>query len=169
MPNLAEVANVFNDRTNAELKQSLAEKEFMMKGLRSNAYLRAVLGLIDHHRSKGYVGVDVFDRRVEKFMGGKVEWHKTNERLKAIPYLQALGYSVLHFKDHYSDCPFCVAWECKPTPYEELSRWARAGWMYYPSQDYEFLKTTGAFDDSTMCENAYSIDGYDSGSSDDDL
>ena len=164
MPNMTEVASIFNDQGNAMLKQSLAEKDVILKGLLSNAYLRAILSLIDYHRSMGYGGVDVVDHRVEKFMGGEVEWQMPNERLKVIPYLQALGYAVLHFNDN-SDCPFTVDWEYSPT-YEEFSRWKSRGWAYYPAQDFEFLKTTGAFDHSTMSENAYYVDDH---GSDDDL
>lgn len=160
---MSEVASVFNDRGNSTLRQLLAEKDIMLKGLLSNAYLRATLSLIDIHRSMGYGGVDVCDYRVEKFMGGEVEWQKPNERSKAIPYLQALGYGVLHFNDN-SDCPFSVQWEHSTPTYEELSRWAHSGWTYYPAQTFEFLKTTGAF--STMSENAYYVDDH--GSDDDD-
>ena len=160
-------ANIFNDRENATLRQSIVEKDVILEELVSNAYLRAVLSLIDHHKSMGYCGVDVFHNQTEKFMGGKLYWIVRTEISKVIPYLQALGYGVTDFNGT-EDCPFNVDWTFK---YDLLERDSATreynGWRYFPPQDFQSLKAAGAFKDCRMCDDAYFV-CYDSDDDSDD-
>ena len=152
MPNITDVARLFNDRENATLKQSLVEKNVILEEIVSNAYLRAVLSLIELHKSRDYQGVDVMHYWVEKFMDG--EWNEPAECHKVIPYLQALGYYVTEFDDPW-ECPFNVNWSCENPTQEEFNRYERNGWRFFPAQDFQSLKATGAFKDCRMSDGAY--------------
>ena len=152
MPNITDIARIFNDRENATLKQSLVEKDVILVELLSNAYLRAVLSLIEEHKSRGYKGVDVMHYWTAKFMDG--EWNEPAECHKVIPYLQALGYYVTEFDDPW-ECPFCVDWFCENPTQEDFHRYERNGWRYFPAQDFQRLKATGAFKECRMSDGTY--------------
>lgn len=151
MPLLEDVAHIFRERDNVELRRQVAEKERQMKAqeallarLLSDGYLRAVLSLIESEKSLGYGGVDLIDNRLEDYMGGPMIWNDPSERCEIIPFLQQLGYDVLHFNDDAS-CPMSVGWRNESPSAEDAERILRNGWTWYPPMvdDFETSHAAG--------------------------
>ena len=138
MPHLADVAHIFRERDNVTLRRRVVEnerqimaREALLVRLVSDGYLRAVLSLIESEKSHGYGGVDLIDDRLEDYMGGQMIWNDPSERCEVIPFLQRLGYDILHFDDD-SSCPMSVGWWGRTPSAEDAERYLKNGWTWYP-------------------------------------
>ena len=133
-------------RENRQLRAQMQKDNALLTELLKNWYLRAVLSLIEDHKSQGYGCVDVIDdifNNVHDYTGASLyciedytvapmNWDDPSEREDVIPFLRDLGYGVLCFNGHDAEMPFSVHWDdYEPSP-EELLKFESNGWTWFP-------------------------------------
>ena len=67
-----------------------------------------MLSLIEDHKVQGFGGVDIIDDRIEGYVNGPMNWFDPAERCEIIPFLNQLGFDVLHFGNDFPECPMNV-------------------------------------------------------------